>query len=143
MPMNIIFAYPEGDYIVSGDKNVRRVEGLQILRVVRPAEGGKRPQRRREPCVKHVAFLSDVRASAVGTGRDVGFGDGDFSAVAAVKCGNSVSPPELTGDAPVVDVLHPVEVYLAESFGDEADLSFLHDLYGGAGEGLHFHEPLL
>ena len=53
-----------------------------------------------------------------------------------------MAPPELTGDAPVVDVFHPVEVGLREALGDELDRAVLDDADGFLGQGLHLDEPL-
>ena len=57
-------------------------------------------------------------------------GDGDVAAVLAVPCGYPVAPPELAGDAPVADVVHPVEVGLGEAVGHELDLAVLDDADG-------------
>ena len=51
-------------------------------------------------------------------------------------------PPELAGDAPVVHVLHPVIIGLAEALGHELDASVTHGLDGGLGQRLHLDEPL-
>ena len=47
----------------------------------------------------------DVCASALGTYLYVFAGNYEFTAVIAVMCGDPVAPPELTGDAPVLDAL--------------------------------------
>ncbi len=67
----------------------------------------------------------------------------DLSAALAVEGGDAVAPPELAGDAPVLDVLHPVEVGLDPALGMELDLSAGDRLDGGLGQGLHAHEPLV
>ena len=46
--------------------------------------------------------------------------------------GNAVSPPELAGDAPVVELGHPLHVGFAVLVGSEADVAF----GDGAGGGL-------
>ena len=51
-------------------------------------------------------------------------------------------PPQLSGNAPVLDVLHPVVIDLREAFGNEFDLVFHHRVDGGLCERLHFHKPL-
>ena len=52
-------------------------------------------------------------------------------------------PPELAADAPVADILHPVEIDLGEALGDDADAPVLHGLDGRLGQGLDLDEPLL
>jgi len=53
-----------------------------------------------------------------------------------------VAPPELAGNAPVADVLHPVQIDFRESLRNEADLPVFGRLDGRSGQGLHLHEPL-
>ena len=65
-----------------------------------------------------------------------------MSAVVAVERGNSVTPPKLTGDAPVLRIFHPVEVVFVESFGNEFYSAVANALYGGLCERLHLNEPL-
>ena len=54
-----------------------------------------------------------------------------------------MAPPQLAADAPVPDVLHPVEVVFIEALGDKADLLLPHGANGRLGQGLHRNEPLL
>ena len=53
-----------------------------------------------------------------------------------------MAPPQLAGDAPVTDVLHPVHIGLAEAVGNETGLPFLNHPDGFFCQGLHLHEPL-
>ena len=52
------------------------------------------------------------------------------------------SAPELAGDAPVVHVLHPVEIGLGEALGHELDAPVLDDVDGLLRQRLHLHKPL-
>ena len=54
-----------------------------------------------------------------------------------------MAPPQLTADAPVTGILHPVHIVLGEALGDKADLALFHRLDGGLGQGLHPDKPLL
>ena len=51
-------------------------------------------------------------------------------------------PPYLPGDAPVLDVLHPVIVDLLQALGDYLYLFLAHGLNGRLCHTLHLHEPL-
>src|SRR5580698_6438546 len=62
-------------------------------------------------------------------------GDGDSGAGGAVPGGDPVAPPELAADAPVVDVLHPVEVGLLVHLRGEFDGAGLDGFNGEAGHG--------
>src|ERR1039458_9158032 len=68
---------------------------------------------------------------AGGAGGGGGAGDGDGVAGGAVPRGNAMSPPELAGDAPVVDVGHPLHVGFAVHLGDELDVAV-----GDGGDGV-------
>jgi len=51
-------------------------------------------------------------------------------------------PPELARDAPVTDVLEPVQVDLLEAFRDDTDAPVPHHLDSGLGQWRHAYEPL-
>jgi hypothetical protein len=80
--------------------------------------------------------------AALGAGVNVICGNNGLAALIAVICGNSVAPPELTRDTPVLSILHPVEIVLIKSFGDELDATVAYSLDSGLCEGLHLYEPL-
>ena len=52
-------------------------------------------------------------------------------------------PPELPGDAPVADIICPVEVDLLHSLRKQPDLSVLYSLHSGLYQSVHLYEPLL
>jgi hypothetical protein len=85
----------------------------------------------------------DVLAAAVGAQERVGAGAHLAAAVVTVPDRDAVPPPQLAGDAPVFDVLQPVEIDLLEAFGDDADAPVAHGLQGGFGERFDADEPLL
>ena len=64
------------------------------------------------------------------------------AAVVAVPDRDAVPPPELAADAPVADVLHPVQVDPGPALGDEAQPPALDRRDRRHGERLHLHEPL-
>ena len=49
--------HPEEDDVETGDQHVGRVKGFQFGCFMRPAECGKRPQRRGEPGVENILVL--------------------------------------------------------------------------------------
>src|ERR1043166_4369457 len=55
---------------------------------------------------------------------------------------NTVSPPELAGDAPVMNVAHPLEICLGVVFRRERDLTFFYRLNRAIGQRLDLDEPL-
>ncbi len=63
--------------------------------------------------------------------------------VVAVPDRNPVSPPELPGDAPVADILHPLGVLVAAALGDEPEPPVGVGLERRRRERRHPHEPLV
>ena len=134
--------HPEEDDIIAGDQHVGGIEVIQVGGVLRPAQGGEGPQSGGEPGVQHVRVPGEVGAAAVLADLRVLPGAGHLAAVGAVPHRDLVAPPELAGDAPVVDVLHPVQVGLGEPLRDELDLAVPDHPHGLPGQGLHLDEPL-
>ncbi len=118
------------------------IEVFVIRRLVGPAERGERPQARREPGVEHVVVLMDVLRTAGGALGRV-FARNGHVAVRAIPDRDAVSPPKLTADAPVLDVLQPVVIDLLEAFGHNADASIAHGCERSLGQRFDLHEPLL
>src|SRR6266545_1178601 len=132
---------PEEQDVVARDEYVRWIEVFEVPGLLRPAENRERPELRREPGVEDVRILLEVPRAA-GLARDrVFFGDGHVP-VDTVECRNAVAPPELTGDAPVVDVAHPLEVRLRPYFRHEPDLARFHRANRGFRKGADLDEPL-
>ena len=135
-------ANPEGNNIIDRHEQVRGIEVLQILGVVRPAERGERPQGRREPSVQHVLILLNVRRTALAAASRVFAADGHRAAVVAVPHRNAVAPPQLTADAPVADIFHPVHILLREALRHELRFAALDAGNRRFRQRLHLHEPL-
>ena len=135
--------HPEEDDVEPRDHQRGRVEVFELRCLVRPAHRGEGPERAAEPGVQDVLVLDDVRPPALFAGRRVRLGHGDVSAVGTGPCRDAVPPPELARDAPVPDVLHPLEIGLLPLFGNPRDASVLHGLDAPLGQGFGPDEPLL
>ena len=143
---------PEEDDVGAGDQIVGGVVVFDfgVVGVADSVEDRDGPEPRREPGVQHILVLAQVGELQRGVaalraglfeGLFGGRGD-DESALGQIPRRDALPPPQLTRDAPVLDVLHPVAVGVLVLFGDEADL-VLHDgLRGGLGQLLHREEPL-
>ena len=134
---------PEEDDIITGYQNIGGIKILQILGLLRPAQGLKRPQGGREPGIQRIGILCKVGAAALGTYLRHLLGYHYLTAVITVICGNPVSPPQLTADTPVADIVGPVKVVLLHTFGDQLDLTVFHCFSCGLDQFVHLHEPLL
>ena len=124
-----------------GDEDAGRVEAVEVGGSFRPAQRGERPQRRREPGVEHVVVGPD-RAVATRAGGHVGAGDDRLSTGVAVPGGDPVTPPQLTADAPVAQVVHPLQVHIPPAVGDEPGVPRNDRLDRRAHQGVHLDEPL-
>jgi hypothetical protein len=136
--------HPEEDDLRRRDQVARRIEELQVRVVLRPAEHAERPQPRAEPRVEHVRILPELVGPAPRALRRLPLGGPFVLAVRrlAIEHRNAVPPPDLAADAPVADVLHPVEIHLVPALGHEAHAAVLDRLDGRPGQRLHLHEPL-
>ena len=61
----------------------------------------------------------------------------------AVKNRYLMTPPELAGDTPIVDVIEPIEIDTCPSFWSEMDSAFLRGFNGRFCQRLHLDEPLI
>ena len=134
---------PEEDDIITGYQDIGRIKILQILGLLRPSQGLKRPQCRGEPGIQGIGILCKVGAAALGTYLRHLLGYDYFTAVIAVISGNPVSPPQLTADTPVADVVRPVEIVLLHTLGDQLDLTIFHSFSCGFDQFIHLNEPLV
>jgi hypothetical protein len=135
---------PEEEDVEAGDEELRGIEGGEVGRefvAAVPAEDGEGQQAGGEPGVEDVGLLAmsvmPQPLQAVGVA-----GDGDAAAGVAVPRGDAMAPPELAGDAPVVDVVHPLHVGLAVLSG--VNLMWPCSTAAGCfvGERLNLDEPL-
>ncbi len=135
---------PEEKDLRRRHERVAGIEPVQIRCVVRPAQPGEGNQPGREPGVEHVVVLAH-RAAAVGAAVDVDPArqHGRAALVVAIPDRDPVPPPELPGDAPVADALHPLGILVAPPFRDESEASLAVRVEGGLGERRHPDEPLV
>ena len=108
--------HPEEDDVVAGNQSVGRDRSIPAPGFY-PASPGSRtataPRRTRCPACPRPGAGGCCRTSGRSVGRFLG--DDHLAAVVAVPGRDTVAPPELTGDAPVLDVLHPVKIDLVQS----------------------------
>ena len=133
---------PEEDDVITGDQNRSRIEVIQLAGLFRPAEGRERPQCRGEPGIQNVLFLMDVRTAALRANGDVFLGNGHLAAVLTVVSRNTVTPPQLTGNAPVVNIFHPTQVGVCKTTGNKLDAAVMNNVHSGLCQRSHLNEPL-
>ena len=134
---------PEEDDIVARDHDGRGIPVLEVGRIeVGPAHRGERPERGGEPCIEHILLARQVLAAALFAFRRVFALDVDMAALVAVPRGDLVTPPQLAGNAPIMHVLHPIDIGLGEALRHELDRAVVHDADGLLGKRLHLDEPL-
>ena len=134
---------PEEDDIITGYQDIGRIEILQILGLLRPSQSLKRPQCGGKPCIQGIGILCKMGAAALGAYLRHLLGYDYLAAVIAVISRNPVSPPQLTADTPVADVIRPVEVVLLHTLGDQLDLTIFYCFSCGFDQFIHLNEPLV
>ena len=133
---------PEENDVRARDERRGRVEVIEASLLhrglVRPAERGEGPKPRRGPSIEHVVFLHPIlRVGRTGE-RDmhllrvgeVGLGERFLVESLGIPDRDAVAPPDLAADAPVLDVLQPVQVDLGPAVRVELDVAVAH---GGLG----------
>ena len=134
---------PQRDDVTCGHEHLGGMMADELLGMVGPALRGKGPQLAREPRVEHVLFLVHLMTAAHGTDVRV-FHERIFpTAFCTMEDGDAMTPPELTRDAPVLEVLHPGHVGLRPALRMEGDLSIGNDIGCGTLELVDGNEPLL
>ncbi|CAM5735024.1 hypothetical protein STENM223S_03475 [Streptomyces tendae] len=129
---------PEEEDVVAGDQDGVRVELRERLGLLGPAERGERPQAGGEPGVQDVGVLVPAFAAR----RLLVGADADDLALGAVPDGDAVAPPQLARDAPVVEVVDPVEVPLLHLLRVDLDLAVADGVAGGLGQRADLDPPL-
>ena len=139
--------HPEKDDVEAGDQHIGWVITCQLGCLLGPAQGRERPQPRGEPGVQHVGLAFQLgRLAVVLGGGGLGFllrKLHENMAIGAVPGGNLVTPPELSRDAPGLDVAHPLEIGVLPLPGHEPGLAALDRRDRRAGQGGRVGEPLV
>src|SRR4030043_398093 len=63
-------------------------------------------------------------------------------AVLTVPYRDAMSPPQLSADTPIPDVVHPVKIYLGEAFWHYGDSAIPNHLNSSFSQGLRSDKPL-
>ena len=105
---------PEKDDIGAGDEVGCRVKLFQLGGFCGPTESGKGPEPGAEPGIEDIRILGPVLAGRFDLSE--GF-------VSSIPDRDTVAPPELSADAPVLKILHPVVIDFAPAIGRKAELA--------------------
>ena len=135
-------SHPEKQDVESGYQHGGRVKGFQQGGLFRPPHCRKRPQGRAEPGVQHIRFLNEVIRAAVRTLLRCLHGHHDLAASTAGPGRNLMTPPDLAGDAPVADIVHPVIIGVGPHLRYDFGLAGFNSIDGFFRQGLHADKPL-
>ena len=133
---------PEEDDIISGYQNICRIEVLKLRCLIRPSKRGEWPQCGTEPGIQSVLILVHMCASAFRALLRHFSCNNHLTALITVISRDSVSPPELTRNTPVTDVLQPVQVSLVKTCRNKLKISVVQSLDGSFCHFIHFYKPL-
>ena len=135
---------PEKDDIKARHEHAGGVVFIQFRRLVRPAQGRERPQRGREPGVQHILVLPERRVAQRMFLADFGLIPAHINIALGVIPGrDTMTPPKLPADAPVLNVAQPFKIGFGPVFGHEFNLAVPHGLDGGFGQRLNTDIPLI
>ena len=84
----------------------------------------------------------DVCAAAFRADGQIGTAGAHFTAVIAIPYRDAVTPPDLTGNTPVTDVVHPAGIGLGEALRYELSAAVFNAVYSSLNQRLHLYEPL-
>ena len=135
--------HPEENNIVSGHQHVIRIEIIQILCFLGPPQGRKRPQGGRKPGIQRILILLHMGAAAFWAFAGIFPSNHKFPALCAIIGRDPMPPPELTGNAPVTNIICPIEVDFLHALWQQGNLLVLHGLDGRLNQLVHLHKPLL
>src|SRR5262249_15865879 len=88
-------------------------------------------------------LLLELRSAALRARSGCFAGDDHLAAAFTAPRGNAMSPPQLARDAPVANVVKPIQVDLFVIFGRDRDFAVLDNFNRLFGERLNLDEPLL
>src|SRR5699024_3333511 len=116
--------YPEEDNIISCYQHVCWIEVLNLRSLIRPSQGREGPQGRGKPGIQSILILVEMGTAAFRAFLRHFSGNYSLTAFVTVISRDPVSPPELTGDTPVSDILQPVKICLVKSLRYKCKISF-------------------
>ena len=136
---------PKEDNVEAGYEYICRMKFVEVFCVVWPSQGGERPQGRGEPGIEHVSVPAQHHAIVDFVFRtDVCLAVANVNVVVLVIPGwNTMPPPQLSTDAPILDIAHPGEIGVLPVLWHKLDIAILDCLYGRVSEGLDRHVPLV
>src|SRR6266571_1284333 len=135
--------HPEEDDIVPRLYHRCGIIAQQVGSYIRPTKCTERPQPRTEPGIQDILILVDVGALTMGTDGYVFATHRHLAAVVTVPYRDTMPPPELTRDAPVMNIFQPVQVDFVEALRHNLHQAVLHRAYCRRRERHHLDEPLL
>src|SRR5947209_19135535 len=133
---------PEEQDVEAGNQQGRGIKNIQIARLLRPSKARKRQQSGRKPGIEDIRVLLQLAAAALAAFIGSGARHGNLTAIQAMPCRNTMAPPELARNTPVMDVAHPLEVSLGIVLRNKDDLAFFHCLNSTFCQRLNLDEPL-
>jgi len=136
---------PEEDNVEAGHHHAGWVELTQRVGVFWPAEGGEGPQRGGEPGIQHVFVLTqgNVSAQVVFLAHFIFAAANVHVAFVVVPCRDTVTPPQLTGDTPVLNIAHPGEVHVFVLLRHELNAAVLNRFNSRFRQHVGTHVPLV
>ena len=103
-------SHPEEENIPGRTENRGGIEFFQFFCFFRPTKSSKGPEAGGEPGIQDILVLSEFCVATGGTGWRSIFSYSWFPTVLTIPDRQLVAPPELTGNTPIMNILHPLKV---------------------------------
>ncbi len=97
--------HPEEENIKAGDQGTGGIESFEKLGIFGPSHGRKWPQGTAEPGIQHITLLDNVTGIAQAALFRIHLFNHNLIALGTFPYRNPVSPPDLAGDAPVLNIV--------------------------------------
>ena len=134
--------HPEEQNIRARDKHICREVALHLVGVFGPAKCTNRPEARREPRVENIRVACKRFATRLFK-RLCLCCSAVMGAFVIIPNWDLMAPPELTGDAPRLDIFQPVIICFLTTFRHDLDLAIAHSIQRRTDHFLSIDKPLI
>ena len=108
-----------------------------------PAQRTEWPEPRAEPGIQHILILMQSLATTMSTETNILTAHSYLIALITVPDWNTMTPPELARNCPVVDIFQPIDIRLVQALRQDLDQTIFHRIQRWRSQWHHLDEPLL
>ena len=129
---------------IGGMEGFQQLSNILVVIGIGPAQRSKSPKARGEPGIQYILILLQIDVAQIIFFADFLFGTTYINITLIIVPGrNPVSPPQLAGDTPVLDIAHPGKVHVFVLFGHKLNIATFHSGNGFLCQWCSFYIPLV